>query len=223
MKKMMIHRVAFRCSWIKSFVCVLFDSFSSRNDIVMKRKNRNNCEITSSINFIVVERLDFFFIFFTSHVSKQFNLLTIRNSFWYFERQCSKYSRDFVLFFTNEQVYFFLFINNCLLREEFSIVFITKSSNESFICLINVNTLSIFFAMKESRFIKRKIEISTSLKDSDVSERKMNERLDIEELNEEDELSEDEEIKRSMNERAMNERAVNERAVNERDVNEQNE
>ncbi len=124
------------------------------------------------------------------------------------------------MFFINEQIHFFLFINNCFLREELSIVFITKSSNESFICLINVNTLSIFSVMKESRFIKRKIEISTSLNDFDVSERKMNERLDIEELNEEDELSEDEEIKRSLNERAVNERAVNERAVNERAVNE---
>ncbi len=220
---MMIHRVVFRCSWIESFACVLFDSFSSRNDIIMKRKNRNNYEIISFINFIVVERLDFFFIFFTFHVLKQFNLLTIRNSFWYFERQCSKYSRDFVLFFTNEQIYFFLFINNCFLREEFSIVFITKSSNKNFICLINVNTFSIFFVMKESRFIKRKIEISTSLNDFDVNERKMNERLDIEKLNEENELNENEKIKRSMNERAMNERAVNERAVNQRDVNEQNE
>ncbi len=220
MKKLMIHRVAFRCSWIESFACVLFDSFSSRNDIIMKRKNRNNYEITSFINFIVVERLDFFFILFTFHVSKQFNLLTTRNSFWYFERQCSRYSRDFVLSFTNEQVHFFLFINNCLLREELSIVSIMKSSNENFICLINVNTLSVFFVMKESRFTKRKIEISTSLNDSDVSERKMNERLDIEKLDEEDELSENEKIKRSVNERAMNERAVNERAVNERAVNE---
>jgi hypothetical protein len=143
MKKMMIHRVVFRYSWIESFVCVLFNSFSSRNDIIMKRKNCNNCEIIFFINFIVVEKLDFFFIFFTFHVLKQFNLLTIHNSFWYFERQCSKYSRDFVLFFTNEQVHFFLFINNCFLREEFSIVFIMKSSNENFICLINVNSLSI--------------------------------------------------------------------------------
>jgi hypothetical protein len=47
----------------------------------MKRKNRNNYEIIFFINFIVVEKLDFFFIFFTSHVSKQFNLLTIRNFF----------------------------------------------------------------------------------------------------------------------------------------------
>jgi hypothetical protein len=39
--------------------------------------------------------------------------------------------------------------------------------------------------MKESRFIRRKIEISTSLNDFDV-----NERFDIEELNEENELSE---------------------------------
>jgi hypothetical protein len=108
MKKMMIHRVAFRCSWIESFACLLFDSFSSRNDIIMKRKNRKNCEIISFINFIVVERLDFFFIFFTSHVSKQFNLLTIRNSFWYFERQCSRYFRDFVLSFTNERIHFYL-------------------------------------------------------------------------------------------------------------------
>jgi hypothetical protein len=107
MKKMMIHRVAFRCSWIESFACVLFNSFSSRNDIIMKWKNRNNCEIIFFINFIVVERLNFFFIFFTFHVSKQFNLLTIRNFFWYFKRQYSKYSRDFVLFFTNEQVHFF--------------------------------------------------------------------------------------------------------------------
>ncbi len=98
-----------------------------------------------------------------------------------------------------------------------------KSLNESFICFINVNIFSVFFVMKESRFIKRKIEISTSLNDFDVSERKMNERLDIEKLNEKNELSEDEEIRRSVNERAMNERAVNERAVNERNVNEQDE
>jgi hypothetical protein len=39
--------------------------------------------------------------------------------------------------------------------------------------------------MKESRFTRRKIEISTSLNDFDV-----NERLDIEELDEENELSE---------------------------------
>ncbi len=217
---MMIHRVAFRCSWIESFACVLFDSFLSRNDIIMKRKNHNNCEIIFFINFIVVEKLDFFFIFFTFHVSKQFNLLTTRNFFWYFERQCSKYSRDFVLFFTNEQVHFFLFINNYFFRKEFSIVFITKSSNENFICFINVNILSIFFVMKKSRFIKRKIEISTSLNDFDVNERKINKRLDIEKLNEENELNENEKIKRSMNERAVNERAVNERAVNERAVNE---
>ncbi len=217
---MMIHRVAFRCSWIESFACVLFDSFSSRNDIVMKRRSRNNCEATSSIDFIVVERLDFFSILFTFHVSKQFNLLTTRNSFWYFERQCSRYSRDFVLSFTNEQVHFFLFISSCLLREELSIVSITKSSNESFICLINVNTLSVFSAMKESRFTRRGIEVSTSLNDSDVSEREMNERLDIEELDEEDGLSEDEEIRRSVNERAVNERAVDERAADERAVNE---
>jgi hypothetical protein len=49
--------------------------------------------------------------------------------------------------------------------------------------------------MKKSRFIRRKIEISTSLNDFDV-----NERFDIEELNKEDELSEEEEIRRSMNE-----------------------
>ncbi len=181
----------------------------------MKRKNHNNYEIISFINFIVVEKLDFFFIFFTFHVSKQFNLLTIRNFFWYFERQCSRYFRDFVLFFTNERVYFFLFINNCFFREEFSIVFIMKSSNENFIRFINFNTLSIFSIMKESRFTRREIEISTSLNDFDV-----NERLDIEELNKEDELSEEKKIRRSMNERAVNERAVNERAVNERAVNE---
>ncbi len=203
---MMIYRVAFRCSWIESFACLLFDSFSSRNDIIMKRKNRNNDEIISFINFIVVEKLDFFFIFFTFHVLKQFNLLTIRNFFWYFERQCSRYSRDFVLFFTNKRIHFFLFINNCFLREELSLVFITKSSNENFIHLINFNTFSIYSIMKESRFTRRKIEISTSLNDFDV-----NERLDIEELDKEDELSEEEEIKRSMNERAVNERAVNER------------
>jgi hypothetical protein len=69
--------------------------------------------------------------------------------------------------------------------------------------------------MKESRFIRRKIEISTSLNDFDV-----NERLDIEELNRKNELSEEEEIRRSVNERAVNERAMNERAVNERAVNE---
>jgi hypothetical protein len=54
--------------------------------------------------------------------------------------------------------------------------------------------------MKESRFTRREIEISTSLNDFDVNEREMNERLDIEELDEEDELSEDEKIKRSVNE-----------------------
>jgi hypothetical protein len=49
--------------------------------------------------------------------------------------------------------------------------------------------------MKESRFIRRKIKISTSLNDFDV-----NERFDIEELNKENELSEEEKIRRSMNE-----------------------
>jgi hypothetical protein len=44
--------------------------------------------------------------------------------------------------------------------------------------------------MKKSRFIRRKIEISTSLHDFDV-----NERLDIEELNEENKLSKEEKIK----------------------------
>jgi hypothetical protein len=44
--------------------------------------------------------------------------------------------------------------------------------------------------MKESRFTRRKIKISTSLNDFDV-----NERLDIEKLNREDELSEKEEIR----------------------------
>ncbi len=212
---MMIYRVAFRCSWIESFICLLFNSFSLRNDIIIKRKNCNNCEIISFINFIVIERFNFFFIFFTFHVSKQFNLLTTRNFFEYFERQCSKYFHDFILFFTNERVHFFLFINNYFFREEFSIIFITKSSNETFIRLINFNTFSIFSIMKESRFIRRKIKISTSLNDFDV-----NERFDIEELNKENELSEEEKIRRSMNEWAVNERAVNEQAVNERAVNE---
>jgi hypothetical protein len=83
---MMIHRVVFCYSWNESFACRLLDLFSSRNDVMMKRKNRNNCKIISFNDFIVVEKLDFFFIFFTFHVLKQFNLLTIHNSFWYFER-----------------------------------------------------------------------------------------------------------------------------------------
>ncbi len=65
-----------------------------------------------------------------------------------------------------------------------------KSSKKNFIRLINFNTLSIFSIMKESRFTRRKIKISTSLNDFDV-----NERLDIEKLNREDELSEKEEIR----------------------------
>jgi hypothetical protein len=111
MKKMMIHRVAFCCSWNESFACWLLDSFFSRNDVVMKRKNHNNCEVTFSNDFIVVEKLDFFFIFFTFHVSKQFNLLTTRSSFRYFERQYSRYSRDWELFVKNEWAHFFYSLN----------------------------------------------------------------------------------------------------------------
>jgi hypothetical protein len=114
MKKKMIHRVAFCCSWNESFACRLLDLFSSRNDVMMKRKNRNNCEIIFFNDFIVVEKFDFFFILFTFHVSKQFNLLTIRNSFQYFERQYSKYFRDWELSIRNERAHFFWFIKRRL-------------------------------------------------------------------------------------------------------------
>jgi hypothetical protein len=108
---MIIHRVAFFCSWNESFAYRLLDFFFSRNDVIIKRKNCNNYEIISFNDFIVVEKLDFFFIFLTFHVWKQFNLLTTRNSFRYFERQYSKYSRDWELFIKNERVHFFYSLN----------------------------------------------------------------------------------------------------------------
>jgi flagellar biosynthesis GTPase FlhF len=204
---MMIHRVAFCCSWNESFACRLLDSFSSRNDVVMKRKNRNNCEIISFNDFIVVEKLNFFFILFTFYVSKQFNLLTARNSFRYFERQYSRYSRDWELFIKNERAHFFLFIKRrfrwlFFLSWKFSLIsiaFITKFLNESLNFFINANTLLFLSITKESRFIRRKIMIvSTSV--DDANERNANER--------------------DVSERDVNERDVSERDVNEQDVNE---
>ncbi len=234
---MMIHRVVFCCSWNESFVCRLLDSFSSRNDVVMKRKNRNNCEIISFNDFIVVEKLDFFFIFFTFHVSKQFNLLTTRNSFRYFERQYSRYSRDWKLFIKNEWAHFFLFFKRHL-RWLFSfswkfsfisIAFITKFSNESFNFFINANTLLFLSITKEFRFIRRKIMIvSTSVDDAnernanerDVNERDVNERDVSERVANEQNANERNANRRNANERNVNERDVNERDVSERDVNE---
>ncbi len=236
---MMIHRVAFCYSWNESFACRLLDSFSSRNDVVMKRKNCNNYEIISFNDFIVVEKLDFFFIFFTFHVSKQFNLLTARNSFRYFERQYSRYFRDWELFIKNERVHFFLFIKRRFrwffsLSWKFSLIsiaFITKFSNESFNFFINANIFLLLLITKESRFIRRKIMIvSTSIDDvneRDANERDMNER-DVNERNVNERIANEQNAnernanKRDANERDVNERDVNERNVNKRDVNEWN-
>ncbi len=234
---MMIHRVAFCCSWNESFACRLLDSFFSRNDVIMKRKNRNNCEIIFFNDFIVVEKFDFFFILFTFHVSKQFNLLTTRNSFQYFERQYSKYSRDWELFIRNERIHFFLFIK-CRLRWLFflswkfsliSIAFITKFSNESFNFFINANIFLFLSITKESRFIRRKIMIvSISINDAnkrnanerDVNERNVNERDVNERVANEQNANKRNANERDVNERDVSERDVNERDVSERDVNE---
>ncbi len=226
---MMIHRVAFCCSWNESFACRLLDSFFSRNDVVMKRKNRNNCEIISFNDFIVVEKLDFFFIFFTFHVSKQFNLLTTRNSFRYFERQYSRYFRDWEFFIKNERILFFWFIKRRFrwlfsLSWEFSLIsiaFITKFSNESFIFFINANIFLLLSITKESRFIRRKIVIVSILID-DANERNANERdVNERDVNERD-VNERDVSKRDVSERDVNERDVNERIANERNANERN-
>jgi hypothetical protein len=222
MKRMMIHRVAFCCSWNESIACRLLDSFSSRNDVVMKRKNRNNCEIIFFNNFIVVERFDFFFILFTFHVSKQFNLLITRNSFRYSKRQYSRYSRDWELFIKNEWAHFFLFIKR-LLRWLFSfswtfslisIAFITKFSNENLNFFINANILLFFSITKKSRFTRRKIMIVSTSVDN-ANERNANER-DVSERD----VNERDVSERIANERNANRRNANERDVNDRDMNE---
>jgi hypothetical protein len=48
MKKMMIHYIAFYCLWNEFFAYQLLDSFFSRNDVMMKRKNRNHCKMSDS-------------------------------------------------------------------------------------------------------------------------------------------------------------------------------
>jgi hypothetical protein len=64
---MMIHRVVFYYSWNESFAYRLLDLFSSRNDVMMKRKNRNNCEIIFLIISSSSKNSIFFYIF---HISR---------------------------------------------------------------------------------------------------------------------------------------------------------